>query len=204
MKIRRRRLNLLELCVVIAIVAVALTLVNGTWKLLRRSQSPILAARVQPAARTTARSKGLSHGYARCQPSVDTSGFSVLNLALLRWKPDASLKEISDVWSEGASRAIKQIEERMADGTRTEEERLFDVMQEASIFNSEGQPEKSYALLEQVRSLVEQDERIARAVLASVIYFQGICAMRRGENDNCIMCRGESSCILPVSPAAVH
>ena len=25
-----------------------------------------------------------------------------------------------------------------------------------------------------------------------------------GENDNCIMCRGESSCILPISPAAVH
>ena len=28
--------------------------------------------------------------------------------------------------------------------------------------------------------------------------------MRQGENDNCIMCRGESSCILPISPAAVH
>ena len=28
--------------------------------------------------------------------------------------------------------------------------------------------------------------------------------MRRGENENCIECRGESSCILPISPAAVH
>ncbi|MDR3632443.1 MAG: CRTAC1 family protein, partial [Isosphaeraceae bacterium] len=31
-----------------------------------------------------------------------------------------------------------------------------------------------------------------------------VCSLRRGENENCIMCRGESSCILPISPAAVH
>ena len=29
-------------------------------------------------------------------------------------------------------------------------------------------------------------------------------ALRRGETDNCIMCRGEKSCILPFAPAAVH
>ena len=28
--------------------------------------------------------------------------------------------------------------------------------------------------------------------------------MRRGENENCLDCRGESSCILPIAPAAVH
>ena len=28
--------------------------------------------------------------------------------------------------------------------------------------------------------------------------------MRRGENENCIMCRGDSSCIIPISPTAVH
>jgi len=31
-----------------------------------------------------------------------------------------------------------------------------------------------------------------------------VAALRRGENENCIACRGESSCILPISPAAVH
>ena len=40
--------------------------------------------------------------------------------------------------------------------------------------------------------------------LYTIIYFQGVTALRRGENDNCIMCRGESSCILPIAPAAVH
>ena len=37
-----------------------------------------------------------------------------------------------------------------------------------------------------------------------MIYFQGVNALRIGENENCIMCRGETSCILPISPAAVH
>ena len=41
-------------------------------------------------------------------------------------------------------------------------------------------------------------------MMATLIYLQGVTALRRGENDNCIMCRGESSCILPISPAAVH
>ena len=38
----------------------------------------------------------------------------------------------------------------------------------------------------------------------TLVYLQGISALRRGETDNCVMCRGESSCILPISPAAVH
>ena len=37
-----------------------------------------------------------------------------------------------------------------------------------------------------------------------MIYLQGVTGLRQGENDNCIMCRGESSCILPISPSAVH
>ena len=40
--------------------------------------------------------------------------------------------------------------------------------------------------------------------MATVIFMQGVSAMRRGENDNCIACRGESSCIVPISSAAVH
>ena len=37
------------------------------------------------------------------------------------------------------------------------------------------------------RSFTSRDQRLAR-----------------GETDNCVMCRGESSCILPIAPAAVH
>ncbi len=204
MNIRRRSLNLVEFSVAIAIVAVAMTLVLGVWNLLRPSTSTVPVVRVQRAARTTVSSARLGPGYSKRLPTVDTSGFSILTRTLPRWKPDASLKEISEIYSSVGSRAMEQIEDRIADRTRSDSERVVDVIAEASVFNSEGQPERSYALLAQLRSVVEQDERLAQAYLASVIYFQGICAMRRGENDNCIMCRGESSCILPIAPAAVH
>jgi tetratricopeptide (TPR) repeat protein len=41
-------------------------------------------------------------------------------------------------------------------------------------------------------------------VLANLNAILGVMAFRRGEVDNCIGCVGPSSCILPISPAAVH
>ena len=48
--------------------------------------------------------------------------------------------------------------------------------------------------------LAESEPTVAVAALYTIIYFQGVTALRRGENDNCILCRGESSCILPIAP----
>jgi hypothetical protein len=31
-----------------------------------------------------------------------------------------------------------------------------------------------------------------------------VTGLRRGENDNCLMCRGDIACILPIATAAVH
>ena len=45
---------------------------------------------------------------------------------------------------------------------------------------------------------------MAEKLLFTIIYFQGVAGLRRGEDDNCIMCRGESSCILPIAGSAVH
>ncbi len=70
--------------------------------------------------------------------------------------------------------------------------------------NYEGDPQKAYDVLGEVRSLVESDVVYAEKFLYGVIYLQAVTALRRGETENCIMCRGESSCILPIAPAAVH
>src|SRR5208282_1033431 len=74
----------------------------------------------------------------------------------------------------------------------------------AILFNYEGEPNRGYEVLQEARSLVEADDRAARESLYTIIYLQGVTALRRGETENCIMCRGESSCILPIGPAAVH
>ncbi len=77
-------------------------------------------------------------------------------------------------------------------------------MPKAILFNYEGEPDRGYEVLQEARSLVEADDRAAHEMLYGIIYLQGVTALRRGENDNCILCRGESSCILPIAPAAVH
>ena len=43
-----------------------------------------------------------------------------------------------------------------------------------------------------------------RKLLYTIIDFQGVASLQRGENENCIMCRGDSACILPISPMVVH
>ena len=58
--------------------------------------------------------------------------------------------------------------------------------------------------MKEFRRLVEADDALAAEHLYTIIYYQGVTGLRIGENENCILCRGESSCILPISPAAVH
>ena len=154
--------------------------------------------------RTKASSVSLIRSSSPRHIMVDTSGFATFNSLLPAWKPSASLEEISKIWSGLAYREIAEIDRRLAGADMDEQARVLMLFMKASLLNSEGEAAKSYDVLEQLRSIVEGDPKSARRTLASVIYFQGVTALRRGENDNCIMCRGESSCILPISPAAVH
>ncbi len=77
-------------------------------------------------------------------------------------------------------------------------------MSKAILFNYEGQPNRASEVLDQARAWVTKDETLARESLYTLIYFQGVTALRRGETDNCIMSRGETSCILPIASTAIH
>ncbi len=99
---------------------------------------------------------------------------------------------------------MEVVDRRLAVANQAKGAQIADMIMKAALLNYDDQVEQSYALLQQLRSIVEGDDQSAQASLASVIYFQGVNALRIGENENCIMCRGETSCILPISPAAVH
>jgi hypothetical protein len=43
-----------------------------------------------------------------------------------------------------------------------------------------------------------------RGLAANLTAMRGVASMRRGETENCVQCIGPSSCILPLSAAAVH
>jgi len=137
---------------------------------------------------------------------VDTGGFSVVGPSIDPWEPTASLAEISERWKKPGYKLISKLEEKLKTARRARDQRKVGsiLLTDAMLFNSEGEPNRGYQVLEEARSIVEGDNDLLRECLYSLIYVQGVTALRRGENDNCIMCRGEGSCILPIAPAAVH
>ena len=82
--------------------------------------------------------------------------------------------------------------------------RIVLTLMKAGLFLYEGEPDRAANVLDEARTWLESHDAMAEQWLYTVIYFQGVTALRRGENDNCIECRGASSCILPIAPEAVH
>jgi len=135
---------------------------------------------------------------------IDPAGFLTVARFVTPWKPYATLAEISQSWEGVASRSIEQIDRQLAERPdQPNNEKFMLLYFKATILNSQGEPKQAYQVLEQIRSLIESCE-LAGQALYSMIYFQGVTSLRRGENENCILCRGESSCIIPILPAAIH
>lgn len=142
--------------------------------------------------------------YAR-RHSVDTGGNLAINTNMKEWPATATLQELSDLWETAATKAIEGIDEILAKNEQLADDHRYSLLEsKASLLNFEGTPKQAYLALEKARAVLEANSDLAKDELYSLIYFQGVTALRRGENENCIMCRGESSCILPISEAARH
>jgi ASPIC and UnbV/FG-GAP-like repeat len=149
-------------------------------------------------------STGLGKLSAERWPMLDTSGLNTVGSHIPDWNPNASLEEIRDIWAGAAPKGITEIDKLLSARPLADGSRISLMMTKASVLNFTGDAKNAYSVLADLRSFLGDRERLARSHLASVIYFQGVTALRRGENDNCVMCRGESACIIPISPAAVH
>jgi hypothetical protein len=139
---------------------------------------------------------------------LDTSGFSLVSTRIPRWPPTSSLEEIASLWK-GAGHQLfasldRHVESERALGTLPLDLHCNYLLQEIALLNYEGESKRAYEVLAKLKGLVESDPVLKSQLLYTVIYYQGIVALRQAETDNCILCRGESSCILPISPAAVH
>ena len=132
---------------------------------------------------------------------VDSSGFLFVLRLLRPWQPSATLEEISASWERVGHRSLDVLERQLAQGGIS---KMFYRVARASLLNYEGEPEKAAELLEEARTAAEADPALAEEWLYTLVFLQGVTALRRGENENCVLCRGESSCILPIAPAAVH
>ena len=136
--------------------------------------------------------------------TLDTSGFQFVGQMIPPWKPDATLDEISAAWREFGYKASAPIDEQLAQTDKRIGERLRPLLTEVLMLNYEGRPDKAYEYLGEIRKRVEANDALAVEWLYTIIYIQGVTSLRAGENENCILCRGESSCILPITPGGVH
>ena len=136
---------------------------------------------------------------------LDTGGYTIVGTLVGPWEPTASLKELSDRWEGAADRSLAKLDAELAQRSPSDvAARAEGLFLKASILNYEGEPKKAYQALEEVQTILKGNETLARDAYFSATYLQGVSALRRGENENCLMCRGESSCILPISEAARH
>ncbi len=136
--------------------------------------------------------------------AIDTSGFMAVLPTLPRWKESASLEEVREAFRGAGQRDIAQIDANLALPSTAEGHQIVLRLVKAAIYQYDGDPKRCSQALEEARDWLAGRDSLEEQWLYSVIFFQGVSAMRQGENENCILCRGESSCIVPISAAAVH
>ncbi|OWK37772.1 CRTAC1 family protein [Fimbriiglobus ruber] len=134
----------------------------------------------------------------------DTAGYATITSLIKPWPPSASLEEVADSHRKIGYRLLGVLDQEMANQVLSSRQRTQGHLVRAALMNYEGEPAKAYQTLTEARAEIEASAGIAEEVLYTFIYYQGLTALRRGETDNCVLCRGESSCILPIAPAAVH
>ena len=154
------------------------------------------------SARTTA-SKRPSLAYSE-RKAFDSSGFTAVLPALPRWSDSASLAEVREAFDGAGSRDIGKIDTALESGSLAEGQQIILRLIKAALYQYDGNPKRCSQELEKTREWLANHDEVAQQWLYSVIFFQGLSALRQGENDNCILCRGESSCIVPLAAAAVH
>ena len=138
--------------------------------------------------------------YQARQP-LDSSGFAQV-ATNVRWNPASSLEEIGNAWRKPGVRGMQALEPFLS--APPGPKKVQSLIYWATLANYEGEPRKAYAMLKELRSEVQDHNALAQEFLFTIIYYQGVTALRCGETENCILCRGESSCILPIAPAAIH
>jgi FG-GAP-like repeat/ASPIC and UnbV len=203
----RRGLTQFELAISVSIVVVVALLLVGIFKVYQRLGRPAAGERDDMTAHSPRRASspgGEAPRFRARMPILDLSGFRSLADKLPDWGPEASFEDIGKSWRGLAHRGIDRIDQRLAGADQSPTAWFELSISKVALLHSGGETDAAYRFLEELRSTVERDHELVQAALGTVIYYQGVTAMRRGENENCILCRGESSCIIPIAPAAVH
>jgi hypothetical protein len=179
-------------------IAIAIPAVFAVFILARLFQHPSNPVSENQAARPKLALEYLP------RKDVDPSGYNTILRGFAPWSPDSTLQELAELWRTPGLRGFEALEQRFGQNIPGGTSGINLLVAKVSLLNWEGKADRASQVLEQARAIAEADPALAAECLYSIIFAQGVTGLRCGENDNCVLCRGESSCILPISPAAVH
>lgn len=134
---------------------------------------------------------------------IDSSGFVISNQLLKPWSDSTSLDEIRNSFIDFANQQITRTEPQIA-LSKTANDRMSALMFKATMLMYDGKSSEAYEVLKTIRNLVNSHAELTKRYLYTVIFFQGVAALRRGENENCLECRESSACIFPINSTAIH
>jgi hypothetical protein len=134
----------------------------------------------------------------------DDAGYGNVVKRMKPWPPKSTLEEVAARWEGIGFKHIEELDHYLATAPKTPGYDVIPRMNKASLLLYQGKSDEACKILASNRKTIEADDQLAEKFLFTNIYYQGIAGLRKGENDNCIMCRGESSCIFPIAKSAVH
>lgn len=134
----------------------------------------------------------------------DDAGYGNVLKRMKPWPPNSTLAEVAARWEKVGFKHIQELDQYLATAPKQDGYDIVPLLNKASLLLYQGKADAACEILAENRKTIEGSDQLAEQFLFTNIYYQGIAGLRKGENDNCIMCRGESSCIFPISRAAVH
>ena len=134
----------------------------------------------------------------------DTSGLLLVCSGMPKWDPNASLEELRDIWKNAGLKLIEYLDKRKDTDYLEPQAKINSQLMRVMAHLYEGQAPQAYAVLLEARNTIETNPDMREEWLYSVIFLQGLTALRQGEDENCVLCRGDSACILPISRSAIH
>jgi tetratricopeptide (TPR) repeat protein len=118
-------------------------------------------------------------------------------------KDPTSLEDIRDAYRGAGLRCIEFIKQQLTPAVPADK-RMPRLINLARAYFWEGEFQRAAEALTQARQLADSDPDQFEQIRPTILFLQGVAALRRGETENCVACQCRTSCILPIQPEAVH
>jgi hypothetical protein len=135
----------------------------------------------------------------RPRQEIDTSGYRAVFDGIPPWPRDASLEDYSTAYEQAIPRGLASLDRHLERGFQP-----LILLQRVGLFHARGDTAAAYQTLDELQARLDKGSELEADWLYTVVYYKGVTALRIGENDNCVLCRGDSACIFPIAPTAIH